>query len=145
MLIPIILFLISLIGLSVLFYKKIEKIRLGFEHTAQEHPHFDWHEMSVRNLREYAINNAKELGHQAVLGGLKTWIKLNYTIKRKYAEHEPKIKSILGIKDKIATPGSPVSNMLSAVADYKKKIKKVAQKMKAEEEKNNPVTPVEWE
>ncbi len=136
MLITIILFLISLVGLSILFYRKIGKIRLGEETVSLEHAHFGWHEISVRNLREYAINNAKDLGHQAVLGGVKTWIKMQYVWKRKRDEYAPRIKNILGIKDKIATPGSPISNMLSAVADYKKKIKKVAQKIKAEEEKN---------
>ncbi|KKQ35614.1 MAG: hypothetical protein US50_C0010G0002 [Candidatus Nomurabacteria bacterium GW2011_GWB1_37_5] len=83
------------------------------------------------------LNFLKKYGHIAILIALKYWIKLSYFLKRSIDNLKLKIRLLINKykKPKDENADSAPSGFLKMITDYKKKLKKIKNKMK-EEEKN---------
>lgn len=88
-------------------------------------------------IKTRAFNFLAKWSHVSVLILLKLRIKSTYFLKRKKEVIMPKVKNILSkaLPKSQGVPKKPgvVSKFLKNVSDYKKKLKKIEQKMKEEE------------
>jgi hypothetical protein len=130
-----VLFIASLLSLSIMIGLRIRQLRLGvqFEHRI-ENRHLP--EINLSATKNTLTFYTKRFGHMFVLEALRIWIKIKYFIKRKTKELEPKIVKLLTPKKRRHLPASenPVSHFLKSISDYKQKIKHAHEHMSREEE-----------
>lgn len=77
-----IIFLISLLALSVLLGRRVWQVRTGKVVIEATHEVADWTEISPEAIRNRFIDIFKLSRHYGILLLLKLWIKLSYFLKR---------------------------------------------------------------
>jgi hypothetical protein len=138
MIAAILTFFISLILLSGILGYKIILLRKGEILPETNHtplslipPHID-----LRTLKADMIEYAKKYAHNAVVNAIRYWVKASYFIKREKKELIEKAKSLIPKKHKDMKAPPAVSEFLQNMSEYKAKLAKMKEKIKAEEEQN---------
>lgn len=135
MYILLILFFISLLGISIMIGRKLVLLKngqaLGIEKVLFEIPHLE-------KVKYLIVQNTKKYGHIGLVESLRFYIRSSNFLKSKYGEIKNKIKNI---RTKNQSNGNPpekaeVSKFLKMVSDYKHKIREIKHKIH-EEEKNS--------
>ena len=130
-------FAISLTLLAGILGYKIVRLRRGeilpeSNHTplslVPEHINFD-------ELEKDAIEHAKRYGHEILLFALRSWIRSGNFIRREKKMVIEKVKSWMPHKHKEVSKKA-VSQFLQNVSEYKAKLNKMKEEIRAEEEQN---------
>lgn len=136
MLVPLLIFSISLVLIIVMLFYRIHQMRLGKVELGRTNLEENiWPEINVASLRNRMADYTKRYGHLFVLLLLRLWIKFSYFAKRKKQIILPKIKSFLqGHKDKLQKSSGPASRFLANISEYKAELKKMKEKIEEQEE-----------
>ena len=130
-------FAISLLLVAGMLGYKIVRLRRGemlpeSNHTplsfVPEHITFD-------NIERDVIEYAKKYGHETLLLALRAWIRAGYFIRREKKLVIDTVKSWMPKKHKEVSKKA-VSHFLQNVSEYKAKLNKMKEQIKAEEEQN---------
>src|SRR3990167_4954953 len=149
-------FIISLSGIAILLWRKVAEIekyasleinplekkgmQIFFsENSLDQNDAWDLH--NINEIKDQAIEKAKEYGHKFVLWGLKVWIKFYYIGKKKKKILHEKAKVIVQKLSKL-TQGTiflipSEGKALKKFTNYKDRIVKIAKKMHEQEEKKH--------
>jgi|SRR3989344_327764 len=134
MTLAIIIFFVSLIGIFLMLSYKAWHIRssnLKEETTGPELHH------EILFLHRKVFRITKKAGHLVIIKTLQGWAWVSYKTQKKFKENFPKINYLLGGEKENSQVGDmPKSSFLSAVAEYKTKLKKFRQKI-VEKDKAN--------
>lgn len=128
----IILFVISLLSLSVMILYKYWRLRMSESpvHGA-DLPHLDRHPLTAKDVlvwRDKAWDQTKKHTHTAILNTIKTGIVVTHVVQKKLRTKFPKI-----FKERPEVDTKPNSSFLKTVADYKTKIKRFKKKIKEQD------------
>lgn len=126
------LFFISLIGMIVMFSRKLSTIEdvhlLNADYT---HPFVP----DIEKLKVIAIEKTKKYGHATIVIALRTHIKSKNFLKGQYDVVVTKIREIRGVPYNVDEAKAEVSGFLKMISEYKHKIRDI--KHKIHEEENN--------
>lgn len=138
------LFLISFALIAALICRKVWQIRSGkIDPETREASHLHLPRINVHLIKDTAGEYAKKYGHEAVLFGLKIWVKTNYFIKKKVEVIAPKVKDAWNkawgtiTHHRTKKKGGAVSHFLNSISEYKARLSHLKEKMEKQHEKND--------
>lgn len=127
-----ILFFVSLTGITVMIGRKLTLVKNG-RIAESHHPHPFIPDFN--KIKHLIFENTKKYGHLSLVTILRFYIRSSYFFKKKYEEIKIKIKNISTPKDLNGngTKKTEVSKFLKMISDYKHKIREIKQKIHEEE------------
>lgn len=135
MYILLILFFVSLLGITFMIGRKFFLIQNGIILSQTENtpiaPHFfdEWKQSAVKNFKKY--------GYAGLVGSIRIYFRVNNVFKNKYEELKLKIKNTYNKKRNTENEIKREANkFLKMVSEYKNKVRKIKERVKEEEEEN---------
>lgn len=125
-----IMFFISLAGISVMIGRKLILLKRGQIESAEKIP---FEIPNSEEIKYFAVKNTKRYGYLTLVVILRFSIRSSNFLKRQYKEIKTKIGNT--INKHFPQKEKEVSKFLKMVSDYKNKIAKIRNKI-IEEEKN---------
>ena len=126
-----IIFFISLAGISVMIGRKLILLKRGQIQSTEK---ISFEIPNSEEIKYFAVKNTKRYGHLTLVLILRFSIQSSNFLKRKHKEIKIKIENI--INRYFPQKEKEVSKFLKMVSDYKNKITKIRNKI-IEEEKEN--------
>jgi len=130
------IFVISLILIILILYLQIRKIQrneiVATEEILKLSPHHHLPKVNIKKIGFIISNAFRKYGHLLVIATLKGWVIATHLTKKYSSVLLQKTKQLLKI-EKIATENIAVSSFLKKVSEYKKRLKKMREKIKENE------------
>jgi hypothetical protein len=130
MIIPIIIFLISLVGLFTMLSFQAWRIKAGMVTVKERSMPEIFQEKAIVHVKTNFRRSLQRGIHLTVMTTLKTWVVFSHVVSMKFRQYFPKTTTFFSAKPKPAKGVPSNSFFLHSVAEYKQKVKKFKQKVR---------------
>ncbi len=126
-----ILFFGSLFSIGYMIGRKLVMLQNGqihiasFDETSSKTPYLE-------GLKHVTVKKLKVAGHKSLVETIRFYMKSSHLLKNKYQDVKMKVKSI-SKKDTQEAEKKEISKFLKVMSEYKRKIRKIKEKVKKEE------------
>ena len=137
MLVPFLIFSISLVSIILMLFYRVFQMRQGFIQTEGDFKEEKiW--AHIETFKNSTSRHSKRIGHRLILLLLRVLIKSRYFLKKKKQILHAKIATIAQRiqKNRLQKGGGTASKFLTSIAEYKNKLKKMKEEVETEEQKN---------
>lgn len=137
MYILLILFFVSLLGITFMIGRKLLMLQSGKIEMVNQGEEVFGTPYFLEEWKHSTIKNTKRYGYIALVETIRFYFRLNNFLKSKYQEIKAKAKGLYEKRQSIEDiEKREVSKFLKMVSEYKSKIRKIKDRVKEEEEEN---------
>ena len=126
-----ILFFGSLFSISFMIGRKLVMLQNGQIQIVST-PEDSFKTPYLKGLKHVTVKKLKVAGHTSLVETIRFYVKSSNLLKNKYQDAKIRVKSIRK-KNMEETEKKEISRFLKVISDYKRKIRKIKEKVKKEE------------